>query len=590
MKKLLFYLTMIFLIIQIQGCVTPPSVKRGDDFLAKKNYQKAISAYKTGLSKTNDPALKKTIKKKIVSIKSILTDNCLADAEAVYNRQEKITVPAINNVIGILKQCSKWDDKKRIAGKIHVYRQEKKKLLGSIKKNLQKAKKESNGYNYDQAEKLISEALSIDPANQNLLKEKKQIALRKDYFRKIKAYLDKEDLENALISFNRLSNSFSTDLTLSKFPLKDAFISLISQKVVNLKEADKWYDAYALLTKWNLPELDEKLNEVRSKGSEYYYENAKSSIEFDNNHFKGYLYCIKANELNPKDKRVFELYKNVKDHVDKSMQRYIAIGSFDPPSNDPDAGKQFSDSLISYLYRVLPYGINIMERDKIDTILKEQKSAGDILGVNLIVTGTVSLFKVDTSIDKRTATIRVKIGEEIVENPAFMQMFKMYGKDMATWPSVPPKTIKKENHQLLNYTKGTAQLKGFAKVSVRIFDTKKGAITFVKDFDASAVASCEFQDEVKEAGIPYVPMSLPTNTEIKEQMRKKIVSEIAKIVQASFENREIRFLNQVNFFIDRREHEAALKPLATGHLYCILDNIKPDNKAFVEIKRLTDNY
>ena len=591
MKKVIFSLLMILLIIQMQGCIMPPIVKKGDDFFAKKNYYKAISAYEQGLSQTNDTAIRKTIKQKIASIKGILTDHYLADAEAVYDRQEKITVPIINNAIGILEQGSKWDDdQRRIASKIDVYKQKKKKLLDTIQDDLQKAVKESNGYNYEQAEKLINGALSIDPKNQNLLKEKKRIAVRRGHFKEIKAYLAKGDLENALTSFNRLSNATSTGLKFSIFPLKDAFVSLISEKVADLREENKWHKAYSLLTRWDLPELDEELNEVKSKASEYYYENAKSSVESDDNYFKGYLYCIKANELNPKDMRIFELYKNVKDHVDKSMQRYIAIGSFDPPSNEPDAGKQFSDSLISYLYRVLPYGINIMERDKIDTILKEQKSAGDILGVNLIVTGTVSLFKVDTNVDKRTATIKIKVGEETVENPAFMQMFKLYGKDTALWPSVPPKTIKKERHQLLNYTKGTAQVKGFAKVSVRIFDTKKGAITFVKDFDASAVASCEFQDEVKEAGIRYVPMSLPTDTEIKEQMRKKIVSEIAKIVQASFENREIRFLNQVNFYLDRREDEAALKPLATGHLYCMLDNIKPDNKTFIEIKRLIDNF
>lgn len=591
MKKVLFSLLMILLIIQIQGCIIPPSVKRGDDFFAKKNYYKAISAYELGLSKTNDPALQKTIKQKIASIKGILTDYYLAGAEAVYNRQENITVPIINNVIGILEQGSKWDDdQRRIASKIDIYKQEKKTLLDTIQDDLQKAIKESNGYNYEQAEKLINGVLSIDPKNQDLLKEKKQIAVRKGHFKKIKAYLAKGDLENALNSYKRLLNATPKGLTFSTFPLKGTFVSLISEKVVDLKEENKWHKAYSLLTRWDLPELDEELNEVKSKGSEYYYENVKSSVEFDDNYFKAYLYCIKANELNPKDMRIFEVHKNVKDHVDKSMQRYIAIGSFDPPSNEPDAGKQFSDSLISYLYRVLPYGINIMERDKIDTILKEQKSVGDILGVNLIVTGTVSLFKVDTSIDKRTATIKFRVGEETVENPAFMQMFKLYGKNTALWPSVPPKTIKKERYQLLNYTKGTAQVKGFAKVSVRIFDTKKGAITFVKDFDATAMNSCEFQDEVKEAGIRYVPKSLPSDTEIKEQMRKKIVSEIAKVVEASFEHREIRFLNDVNFFIDRREFEAALKPLATGHLYCILDNIKPDNKAFVEIKRLIDNY
>jgi len=539
MKKVLFSLSMILLIIQIQACIMPLIVKKGDDFSANKNYYKAIEAYEEGLSKTNDPAFRKTIEQKIDSIKSILTDNYLADAEAVYNRQEKVTMPIINSAIEILEQGSKWDDsQKRIASLEDevAYKQESKQLLDTIQDDLQKAIKESDKYNYDQAEILINKALSIDPRNQNLLKEKGQIFVRKGYFKEIEAYLDKGDLENALNSYNRLSNATSTGLKFPTFPLKNAFVPLISQKIMDLKKENKWHKAYTLLTQWDLPELDKERNEVKSKGSEYYYDKAKSSTKI-HNYSEGYLYCIKANELKPNRYAHFCSYtKNAKDHVDKSMQRYIAIASFDPPSNEPDAGKQFSDSLISYLYRVLPYGINIMERDKIDTVLKEHsKSAGNIFDVNLIVTGTVSLFKVDTSIDKRNATIKVKVGQETVENPAFMQMFKLYGNNIALWPSVPPKTIQNEKYQLLNYTKGTAQVKGFAKVSVRIFDTKKGAITFVKDFDASAMDSCEFQDEVKEAGIPYVAKSLPTDTEIKEQMRKKIVSEIAKIVQASFE-------------------------------------------------------
>jgi TolB-like protein len=289
------------------------------------------------------------------------------------------------------------------------------------------------------------------------------------------------------------------------------------------------------------------------------------------------------------------------------MQKYIAVASFDSPSNDPDSGKQFSDSLISYLYQVLPYGINILERDKIDFVLKERgseaKSIGELLGVDLIITGTVSLYTVDRVVDERVATVRVKIGEETVLNPEFEQMLNFYGPDMSRWPQkmaqihgedssqwprIPPRTVRRDQHQLMKYTKGTAQVKGFAKVSIRIFDTAKGTITFVKDFDATVVRTSEFQDEVQEANIPYIPMNLPTDTEIKEEMRKSIVTEVGKIVRSSFENREHRFLNQANFHLDRLEFDAAFEPLAEGYLYCLRDAIAPENEACVKMRGLID--
>ena len=69
--------------------------------------------------------------------------------------------------------------------------------------------------------------------------------------------------------------------------------------------------------------------------------------------------------------------------------------------------------------------------------------------------------------------------------------------------------------------------------------------------------------------MPIFPMNLPTDTEIKEEMRKGIVTEVGKIVQASFENRGLRFLNQADFYLDRLEPEAAFKPLAEGLFYCL---------------------
>lgn len=178
-------------------------------------------------------------------------------------------------------------------------------------------------------------------------------------------------------------------------------------------------------------------------------------------------------------------------------------------------------------------------------MLQEQRSdnltAGQLLGVDLMVTGGVSLFRVDTNIDKRTATANIKVGDEMGPNPEYQQMMNAYGTNPQTWPHVPPMMIPRDRMQIMNYTRGTAETRGFAKVSVRIFDTDKGAISFVKDFDANLGFETEFQDEVKEAGIEYKLMRLPSETEVKEQMRREIVAQVAEVVQASLKPVNIAF-------------------------------------------------
>lgn len=583
----------LIVLIFIQGCaMTPLSIEKGDDCFLNKDYLGAIQAYENGLLEAKNSNTKNIVQQKIAATKVSIADKYLLKAEKIYNREPKITIPIINETLKVLENVSRWDDsEKRITNKINAFQREKEGLLSQIRADLQKASGEADKYHYNSAMGIIEQTLTIDPTNSDIQKTKNGTTDRRNLYEEIKNSLSFGDLDKAINAYVRLSNSATNPPPFSAFPLKKLFIPLILQRTAILEKQSKWFDAYRLLDQWKINTFNKRIQKIKSRGCTYYYQKAKSSIETQNDYYKGYIYSLKAKELDSKDLQIFQIHKEARDYVNKSLQKYIAIASFGSPSNEPDAGRQFSDSLISYLYGVLPYGINILERDKIDFVLREHKretkSVGEILGVNLMITGTVSLFKVDRSQDKRTATIKFSIGKEIVDNPEFLQMIKMYGSDTSKWPQIPKKTIQKENYQLVNYSKGTANMKGFAKVSIRIFDTHKGTITFVKDFDASVVESCDFQDEVKEANISYIPMSLSTDTEVKEEMRKRIVTEIAAIVQASFENREIRFLNQADFYLDRREYQNAIEPLAQGYLYCTLDDIKPDNDSFVKIKKIS---
>jgi len=209
-----------------------------------------------------------------------------------------------------------------------------------------------------------------------------------------------------------------------------------------------------------------------------------------------------------------------------------------------------------------------------------------MLGVDLMVTGSVSLFRVDTSVDKRNATATVSMGEEQVPNPEYQQMVSTYGPNPEAWPRIPPMMTTRELTESVSYTRGMAESKGFAKVSVRIFDTDKGAISFVKDFDADVEYLAEFNDAVEEAGIEYIPMRLPSETEIKEQIRREIVTQVAEVVESSFTAREHRFLNQAQFYIDRRQPQLAIQPIAQGYFYALQDGIPEDNPEFEQIREL----
>jgi hypothetical protein len=190
------------------------------------------------------------------------------------------------------------------------------------------------------------------------------------------------------------------------------------------------------------------------------------------------------------------------------------------------------------------------------------------LGVDLIITGNVSLFKVDKDVFESMASQRIKIGEETKPNPEFSQMLQTYGKDIEKWPHRPPMTYTEEKFEIIKHKKGKVDLKAFGNVSIRIFDAKKAAIVFAKDLNKTIEASDDFQDPVPGANIPEDILELPSETEIKGQLRDNLIQTTLDIILNIFENREERFLQWAMVHIKRKEYKEALKFMAQGHLYC----------------------
>jgi tetratricopeptide (TPR) repeat protein len=566
----------------------PPGVKLGDDAMKSRNYLDAVRNYETALAEATSTDNKKSIGIKLEAAKVQLVDEYLARAEAALASDETTRIAALDRVAVILNEVLPYDDaQQRVAVRLQQYSDEKLATVALTEQHIKDYRNLVQQYRFEEARQELEKALTLDPNNSSLQEKKLTVLnLEKNYL-EMKDALHRKELTLAMDKYQAMVNISPVALVFEDIPLRAAFVDLILIRSKELQDEKNWWDAYHFLSAWDAPELEADLQVVRIEGAAWYLKQAKNALK-QKKLFKGYLLIERAFLLDSRHPDIFAVHRSLGDRVDRSMQSNIAIASFDSPSNDPDAGKQFTDSLISYLYEVFPYGINILEREKIDLIKKEQAAGEEdlaqILGVDLMVTGTVSLFKVDKNIDERTATVKIKVNEEI----DYDKMLALFGADRELWPKNEAQMPKKSIIESISYKKGKAELQGFAKVSVRIFDTNKGAIAFVKDYEANVHHSSDFQDEVLDANIQYKPIDLPTATEAKEDMRKKIVTQIGRVVQSSFENREVRFLHQARFYIGRKEYNHALRPIAEGYLYC--QKSKGNEKqSCQEIRELADD-
>ena len=112
-------------------------------------------------------------------------------------------------------------------------------------------------------------------------------------------------------------------------------------KVSLLESQEKYYSAYKTLTTSRYEGLDKQITRITRKGKKYYYTKAKTHLVSGEIH-QAYIDSVKSKELSPNDIRVFQIHKKCEDLIQKEIQKYIAILSFDGPVNDPDAGKLFS--------------------------------------------------------------------------------------------------------------------------------------------------------------------------------------------------------------------------------------------------------
>jgi len=136
--------------------------------------------------------------------------------------------------------------------------------------------------------------------------------------------------------------------------------------------------------------------------------------------------------------------------------------------------------------------------------------------------------------------------------------------------------IKKNKYEIVKYKSGKLKKRAFWNRVIRIFDALNGKLVFSENFGDTLEKTDNYQDPVEAAGILHDPLEQLSDTEIKSELREKMVQDIASAIVGLLQNREKRFWKSAALRMERNEYNEAVKFLAQGHIFC--HKSKTDNE------------
>jgi hypothetical protein len=581
-------LACLIAILLLGACVPPQEMNSARSLYQSGRLEDAYRSYQSILQKDpNNREAKATLEK----IKQDIANQAITQAQQACDPGSS-KIDQVDKAISILNQASRYaPHNQELVAVTQRYQSQRKKIKDSNLLKTEEFKLALRDHQYSTAQQILSQIENSDPTTPGLA------GMRQNYKSAYTSFL-KEDLKAAVQNkdFERAHKNLAAlktlglpaaDISQLAGQIKTAEAASIKRQIKALLDRNRYYTAYLLIISHGYEqELASELDHIRSRGSRFYLEQSSKRLS-QGNISRAYLESVKGLELDPNNSELFDLHRDTRDQVLQRAQQYIAIPLFGAPREQPDLGPQLSDALISYLFRILPYGVNIVEREKIDLLLEEQKleykKVGSLLNVGLIITGNISLLNIDRQESSRTVTTKVKTGEQTISNPEYEAWLRLSPESRRN-TTQPKKLLAIPSYQTFTYKKGKVTLKGFTSVSLRIFDTHKGSVTYAQEFNANYTVSDEFQDELELAGISGDPLELPSNTEIREKLRNKIIRQIAAVVGKQFDNRQHAFLVDAKYYLSRHENDKALDKLAQGFLYCIKAKIKTSDPDYTEVR------
>ena len=503
------------------------------------------------------------------------------------------TVAQYAEVISELVRVLSYDDPNDSIRKSLVqYRAKQQKLAEEIPILLSKAADKGDTLQWQEAISSLDDVLAATSENQEARQmRQKLLSERDDYYKRVipelcegNNYDDCKKAELLLDTFKAQMPKPDTRLIADLQRLLEQTREKVAQQLIGQK---KYFTAYMLIKDVNTPKYRDLLELIVGQGSTFYmalaneeYRNVKDSY--------AYAAAVKAMKLfGSENDQAFKLHRDCADRVDDSLKMKIGI-TFESSGDDPDIGTNFSNELLSYLHPLLPYGIGIDERNKIEFGIEKvgSKDAIRLLGLKWAVFGDIQC-KVLRERDERQVTTWSPVSQTI-PNPHYETELKMMmesGEKSSKLPKPQP-TISTQISEKLTYTVGEERLHGQVLCSARIYSPNKGYVTSTKNFTATSDANDLFRNEVPGANIAWDPLELPQQLTFERKMREDMVKQVGDWLLNNFSYRQRSFYQEAEYFIQRKQFDHAVRAATQGYLYCLRDNIAEDDQWFRGLRKL----
>lgn len=266
----------------------------------------------------------------------------------------------------------------------------------------------------------------------------------------------------------------------------------------------------------------------------------------------------KVESVNPSHPELFQKLLDVKDHINKRIKKSIAVFDFGSPANDRDAGKIAANKLIAYLHRNASGDLRIIERENLQSILREMqlgqtgivdmKSAqnvGKMRGIDTFIMGDVLHYMAKTVDTPSVSQVKVLVDEEDVRNPEFSDWLLMHpNPTMEALKTAPPRTTKKKNYQFISYRQGSAKVTALIEISYKLVDTLTGENIFSNTIAGKKIKEDKYQDAVPAGNIRHDPLDLATEPEVMDELTSEKISEMGQSVLKHYQSLEIEYFRQ----------------------------------------------
>ena len=257
--------------------------------------------------------------------------------------------------------------------------------------------------------------------------------------------------------------------------------------------------------------------------------------------------------VNPNYPELFQKMIEVKDSINKRIRKSIAVFDFSSPSAEKDAGKIAANKLIAYLHKNASADLRIIERENLQSILKEMQlsqtglvdiktaqSVGKMRGIDTFIMGDVLHFSTKYTDSPSLNQVKVLVDEEDIRNPDFSDWLLLHPKPTEEdFKTAPSRTIKKKNYQLLSYKQGTAKISALLEISFKLVDTQTGENIFADTVSGKLIKEDKYQDGVPIANIIQDPLELPTEAEVLDEITNAKVSEMGSGILKHFQSLEV---------------------------------------------------